>query len=98
MPAHSAFGRSSHASWRVLTLRMARQTALLHLNPEPKAICHTLSPRFTPCFVSMQASTYLHVAEPHPGCHAPVRCLHSCGEEAQQNHAFPHRERTMNMM
>ncbi len=56
---HSALGRSSQASWRVLTLRMARHTALLHLNPEPNAICHTRSPCFTPFFVSMQASTYL---------------------------------------
>lgn len=65
MLIQSALGRSSHASWRVLTFRMARQTALLHLKPEPKAICHTLSPRFTPCFVSMFANTYLqhHLAQ-----------------------------------
>ena len=43
----------------VLTLRRARQMALLHLKPEPKAICHTRSPRRTPAFVSMLASTYL---------------------------------------
>ena len=55
-------GRSSQASWRVLTLRMALQTALLHLKPEPKAICQTRSPRLTPCFVSMHASTYLQSA------------------------------------
>lgn len=30
---------SSHASCRSLTLRSARQTALLHLNPLPKLIC-----------------------------------------------------------
>ena len=38
---------------------MALQTALLHLKPEPKAICQTRSPRLTPCLVSMHASTYL---------------------------------------
>ena len=45
--------------WGVSTLRRARQMALLHLKPEPKAICHTRSPRRTPAFVSMLASTYL---------------------------------------
>ena len=85
MPAHSAFGRSSHASWRVLTLRMARHTALLHLKPDPKAICHTLSPRFTPCFVSMHASTYLHIAKPHSAWHASVRWFYCCIEEAQRS-------------
>lgn len=65
LTAHSDLGRSNQASCRVLTLRMARQTALLHLKPEPKAICHILSPHFTPCVVSMHASTYLHA--PCPG-------------------------------
>ncbi len=48
---------SSHAGWRVFTSRTARQTAELHLKPEPKAICQTRSPRRTPRFVSMFAST-----------------------------------------
>ena len=48
-----------------MTLRSARQMALLHLNPEPKAICHTLSPRRTPAFVSMLASTYLQARHRH---------------------------------
>ena len=43
----------------VLTLRSARQMALLHLKPDPNAICHTRSPRRTLPFVSMLASTYL---------------------------------------
>ena len=51
--------------WGVLTLRSARQMALLHLKPEPKAICHTLSPRRTPAFVSMLASTYLQAQPRH---------------------------------
>lgn len=49
--------------WGVLTLRSARQMALLHLKPEPKAICQTLSPRRTPIFVSILASTYLQPAQ-----------------------------------
>lgn len=48
-----------HTLWGVSTCRSARQIALLHLKPEPKAICQTLSPRFTPIFVSILASTYL---------------------------------------
>ena len=48
-----------HTLWGVLTCRSARQMALLHLKPEPKAICQTRSPRFTPVLVSMLASTYL---------------------------------------
>ena len=39
--------------------------ALLHLKPEPKAICHTLSPRRTPALVSMLASTYLQARHRH---------------------------------
>jgi len=40
------------------TVRSARHTALLHLKPEPKAICHTRSPRFTRSLASMYASSY----------------------------------------
>ena len=43
----------------VWLLRRARQIALLHLKPEPNAICQMRSPWRTPCFVSMFASTYL---------------------------------------
>ena len=39
---------------------IARQTALLHLKPLPKAICQTLSPFLTPRFDSMFDRTYLH--------------------------------------
>jgi hypothetical protein len=40
------------------TVRSARHTALLHLNPDPNAICHTRSPRRTRSFASMYASSY----------------------------------------
>ena len=46
---------SSQASCWVLTFLTAFHTALLHLKPLPKAICHTLSPRRTPSLVSMSA-------------------------------------------
>ena len=39
-------------------LRSARQTALLHLKPLPKAICHTRSLRFTRPWYSEYASSY----------------------------------------
>lgn len=39
-------------------LRLATQTAELHLNPDPKAICHTFSPFFTLCDSSMKLSSY----------------------------------------
>jgi hypothetical protein len=52
--------QSSHGLPRngCFTVRSARHTALLHLKPEPKAICHTRSPRFTRSFASMYASSY----------------------------------------
>ena len=49
----------AHTECCVSMLCSARQMALLHLKPEPNAICHTRSPRRTPPFVSMFASTYL---------------------------------------
>ena len=70
-----------HTLWGVLTCRRARQMALLHLKPEPKAICQTLSPRFTPIFVSMLASTYLQGTE-HviklTGCSVKQQVLSVC--------------------
>jgi len=36
----------------------ASHTAVLHLNPDPNAICHTLSPFFTLPFASQYASSY----------------------------------------
>ena len=42
-----------------MVVRSARQTALLHLKPEPKAICQMRSPRARPFRVSMLDSTYL---------------------------------------
>ena len=61
--AEGSRGGQAHTLWGVSTCRRARQMALLHLKPEPKAICQTLSPRFTPIFVSMLASTYLQVTD-----------------------------------
>uniref|UniRef100_A0A7C9D656 Uncharacterized protein n=1 Tax=Opuntia streptacantha TaxID=393608 RepID=A0A7C9D656_OPUST len=45
-------------SLAVLTLRIHFQTALLHLNPLPNAICQTLSPFFILPLVSMYPSSY----------------------------------------
>jgi len=50
----SAHGLSSDG----LTVRSALHTALLHLKPEPKAICHTRSPRCTRPLASEYASSY----------------------------------------
>ena len=53
---------SAQAGWQSLMRLIARQTALLHLKPLPKAICQTLSPFLTPRFDfdSMFDKTYLH--------------------------------------
>ena len=40
------------------TSRSARHTALLHLNPDPKPICHTRWPRRTRPLASAYASSY----------------------------------------
>ena len=53
-------GVSTNAACCWKMLHLARHTALFTLKPEPNPSCHTLSPRFTPCLVSMYASTYLH--------------------------------------
>jgi hypothetical protein len=57
-------GSSAQAGCTSCTLRRARQTALLHLNPEPKAICHTRSPRRTDFILSMFDNTYLQHGGP----------------------------------
>ena len=57
-------GVSANAACCWKMLRLARHTALFTLKPEPNPSCHTLSPRFTPCLVSMYASTYLHAFGP----------------------------------
>ena len=48
-PPARAHSSSRNASCCVRTARRARQTALLHLKPLPKASCQTRSPRLTPC-------------------------------------------------
>lgn len=61
---------SSQAGCTSCTWRRARHTALLHLKPEPKAICHTRSPRRTVFSLSMFDSTYLqHDTEHYPSAH-----------------------------
>ena len=51
--------QSSHGDFcGHLMLRRDFHTALLHLKPDPNAICHTRSPLFTRPFASMYASSY----------------------------------------
>ena len=52
--------RNAACCWK--NVRLSRHTALFTLKPEPNASCHTLSPLPSPRFVSMYASTYLHMA------------------------------------
>lgn len=55
----TTLGLSSQAECCWLLFLMDRHTALLHLNPLPKAICQILSPFLMPRFDSMLDSTYL---------------------------------------
>lgn len=59
---YASAGESSQAGCTSWMLRSARHTALLHLKPDPKAICHTRSPRRTDFLLSMFDSTYLQQA------------------------------------
>ena len=56
---HSAASTGAHAVCAQALVRSARQTAELHLKPEPKAICHTRSPLRMPVVDSMRARMYL---------------------------------------
>lgn len=55
---------SRQAGWSSLMARRERHTALLHLKPDPKAICHTRSPRLMLPILSMLPSTYLQEHTP----------------------------------